>query len=45
MSFNKQYVLSIGMYDNTYSVEDMMGVLKSYTPETNFEEFQKFTEK
>ena len=27
--FNKQYVLSIGMYDNTYSVEDMMGVLKS----------------
>ena len=43
--FNKQYVLSIGMYDNTYSVEDMMGVLKSYTPETNFEEFQKFTEK
>ena len=26
--FNKQYVLSIGMYDNTYSVEDMMGVLK-----------------
>ena len=43
--FNKQYVLSIGMYDNTYSVEDMMGVLKSYAPETNFEEFQKFTEK
>lgn len=43
--FNKQYALSIGMYDNTYSVEDMMGVLKSYTPETNFEEFQKFTEK
>ena len=23
--FNKQYVLSIGMYDNTYSVEDMIG--------------------
>ena len=43
--FNKQYALSIGMYDNTYSVEDMMEVLKSYTPETNFEKFRKFTEK
>lgn len=43
--FNKQYALSIGMYDNTYSVEDMMEVLKSYTPETNFEQFRKFTEK
>ena len=44
-SFNKQYALSVGMYDNTYSVEDMMKVMKSYTPETDFEEFRNFTEK
>lgn len=30
-SFNKQYALSVGMYDNTYSVEDMMKVMKFYT--------------
>ena len=44
-SFNKQYALSVGMYDNTYSVKDMMKVMKSYTPETDFEEFRNFTEK
>lgn len=43
--FNKQYALSIGMYDNTYSAVDMMEVMEAYTPDTDFEAFRKFTEK
>lgn len=43
--FNKQYALSIGMYDNTYSAVDMMEVMEAYTPNADFETFKKFVEK
>ena len=43
--FNKQYVLSIGMYDNTYSVQSMMKVMKAYEPSADFDSFKAFTEK
>lgn len=43
--FNKQYALSIGMYDNTYSAVDMMEVMEAYTPDADFEAFKKFVEK
>ena len=42
--FNKQYALSIGMYDNTYSAVDMMEVMEAYTPNAGFETFKKFVE-
>lgn len=43
--YNQQYALSVGMYDNTYSADDMMKVMKAYTPDADFEAFKEFTEK
>ena len=43
--YNRQYALSVGMYDNTYSVDDMMKVMKAYTADADFKAFQEFTEK
>ena len=33
------------MYDNTYSANDMMKVMKAYTADADFEAFKEFTEK
>ena len=43
--YNSQYALSVGMYDNTYSANDMMKVMKAYTADADFEAFKEFTEK
>lgn len=43
--YNRQYALSVGMYDNTYSADDMMKVMKAYTADADFEAFESFTEK
>lgn len=43
--YNRQYALSVGMYDNTYSADDMMKVMKAYTADADFEAFKEFTEK
>ena len=43
--YNRQYALSVGMYDNTYSANDMMKVMKAYTADADFEAFKEFTEK
>lgn len=43
--YNSQYALSVGMYDNTYSANDMMKVMKAYTEDADFEAFKEFTEK
>ena len=43
--YNRQYALSVGMYDNTYSADDMMKVMKAYTADADFEAFKTFTEK
>ena len=43
--FDSQYALSIGMYDNTYSAQSMMKVMKAYEPSADFDSFKAFTEK
>ncbi|MCI7225745.1 MAG: hypothetical protein MR499_00780, partial [Lachnospiraceae bacterium] len=43
--FDSQYALSIGMYDNTYSAQSMMKVMKAYEPSADFDSFKVFTEK
>ena len=43
--YNSQYALSVGMYDNTYSANDMMKVMRAYTEDADFEAFKEFTEK
>jgi len=43
--FNKQYALSVGMYENTYDAAGIMKVMKVFNPDATFEEFREFTEK
>lgn len=43
--FNEQYGLSIGIYENTYSANDIMQVLKEFNPNADFASFKEFAER
>ncbi|MDO5540107.1 MAG: hypothetical protein Q4F83_08515 [Eubacteriales bacterium] len=43
--FNRQYALSVGMYENTYDAADMMGVMKAFNPDATFDLFKEFAER
>lgn len=43
--FNELYALSVGTYENAYSAADIMGVLKAYTPDASWADFESFAQR